>query len=90
MPQPFDAARDHRFAERRWFDDFVVGERFWIPLRTPTDALFPRLEIVEPAPQRTTGVVLMRATVHNQCNELVLEGSHRYLLRRRPPGILQA
>jgi acyl dehydratase len=165
MTQDFDAARDHRFAETRWFDDFVVGERFWIPSRTQTDALFgafqlasgdndpihydaeycgrrghpgmlahgmqvmvqtaagagvfphlvadslvallecsakfvrpvyagdtlyPWLEIVELVPQRTTGVVVMRATVHNQKNELVLEGGHRYLLRRRPPEILEA
>ena len=54
------------------------------------DTLYPWLEIVELVPQRTTGVVVMRATVHNQKNELVLEGSHRYLLRRRPPGVLEA
>jgi acyl dehydratase len=158
MPQPFDAAKDHRFAETRWFDDFVVGERFWIPSRTQTDALFgafqlasgdndpihydveycrrrghrgmlahgmqvmiqtaagagvfphlvadslvamlecsarflkpvyagdtlyPQLEVLELVPQRTTGVLVMRATVHNQNNELVLEGGQRYLLRRR-------
>lgn len=158
MPQPFDAAQDHRFAATRWFDDFVVGERFWIPSRTQTDALFgafqlasgdndpihydveycrrhghpgmlahgmqvmiqtaagagvfphlvadslvamlecsakflkpvyagdtlyPQLEVVELIPQRSTGVLVMRATVHKQNNELVLEGSHRYLLRKR-------
>jgi hypothetical protein len=32
----------------------------------------------------------MRATVHNQDNELVLDGSHRYLLRRRSPAVLEA
>ena len=158
MPQPFDAAKDHRFAATRWFDDFLVGERFWIPSRTQTDALFgafqlasgdndpihydveycrrhghpgmlahgmqvmvqtaagagvfphlvadslvamlecsakflkpvyagdtlyPQLEVVELIPQRSTGVLVMRATVHKQNNELVLEGSHRYLLRKR-------
>ena len=165
MAQDFDARRDHRFAETRWFDDFVVGERFWIPSRTQTDALFgafqlasgdndpihydaeycrrcghpgmlahgmqvmiqtaagagvfphlvadslvallecsakfvrpvyagdtlyPWLEIVELVPQRTTGVVAMRATVHNQANELVMEGNHRYLLRRRPAQGVEA
>jgi acyl dehydratase len=159
MPQDFDAARDHRFAETRWFDDFAVGERFWIPSRTQTDALFgafqlasgdndpihydleycrrrghpgmlahgmqvmiqtaagagvfphlvadslvamlecsakfvkpvyagdtlyPQLEVAELVAQRTTGVLVMRATVHNQKSELVLEGSHRDLLRKRP------
>ena len=161
MPQPFDAAKDHRFAETRWFDDFAVGERFWIPSRTQTDALFgafqlasgdndpihydveycrrrghpgmlahgmqvmiqtaagagvfphlvadslvamlecsakflkpvyagdtlyPQLEVLELVPQRSTGVLVMRATVHNRNNDLVLEGSHRYLLRKRPAG----
>ncbi|MGA7984848.1 MAG: MaoC family dehydratase [Burkholderiales bacterium] len=158
MTQPFDAATDHRFAPTRWFEDFAVGERFWIPSRTQTDALFgafqlasgdndpihydveycrrrghpgmlahgmqvmiqtaagagvfphlvadsllamlecsakflepvyagdtlyPQLEVIELIPQRTTGVLVMRATVHNQKNELVLEGSQRYLLRKR-------
>ena len=159
MTPPFDAVRDHRFAETRWFEDFKVGEQFWIPSRTQTDALFaafqlasgdndpihydveycrrhghagmlahgmqvmiqtaagagvfphlvsdslvamlecsakflgpvyagdtlyPMLEITELVPQRTTGVIAMRATAHNQRNELVLEGQHRYLLRKRP------
>jgi acyl dehydratase len=161
MPQGFDAGRDHRFAATRWFEDFAPGERFWIPSRTQTEALFaafqlasgdndpihydveycrrrghpgmlahgmqvmiqtaagagvfphlvadslvamlecsakfvkpvyagdtlyPMLEVVELVPQRTTGVVALRATVHNQKNELVLEGAHRYLLRKRPAG----
>ena len=30
----------HRFAESRYFDDFRLGERFYIPSRTMTDALF--------------------------------------------------
>lgn len=159
MPAAFDIDRDHRFAPTRWFEDFSVGERFWIPSRTLNEALFaafqlasgdndpihydveycrrrghphmlahgmqvlvqtaagagvfphlvadslvgmldctaamrapvycgdtvyPMLEIVELKAQRTTGVVTMRATVHNQKGELVLEGSHRYLIRKRP------
>lgn len=47
----------------------------------PGDTLYPALEIVELTPQRTTGIVVMRATVHNQARELVLEGTHKYLLR---------
>lgn len=50
----------------------------------PGDTLYPALEITELKPQRTTGVVTMRATVHNQKSELVLEGMHRYLLRLAP------
>ena len=159
MTDAFDAVRDHRFAATRWFEDFRVGERFWIPSRTQTDALFaafqlasgdndpihydveycrrhghrgmlahgmqvliqtaagagvfphlvsdsligmlecsakilgpvyagdtlyPMLEITELVPQNTTGVIAMRSTVHNQRNELVQEGLHRYLVRQRP------
>ncbi len=159
MTEPFDIARDHRFAPTRWFEDFELGEQFWIPSRTQTDALFaafqlasgdndpihydaeyckrrghpgmlahglqvmiqtaagagvfphfvgdslvamlecsakfvgpvyvgdtlyPMLEITELISQKTTGVIAMRATVHNQRSELVLEGMHRYLIRKRP------
>lgn len=47
----------------------------------PGDTLYPALEIVELTPQRTTAIVGMRATVHNQKRELVLDGTHKYLLR---------
>jgi acyl dehydratase len=42
------------------------------------------LEIVELVPQRTTGVIVMRATLHNQKGELVLEGTHKLLVKKRP------
>ena len=35
------------------------------------------------ARQRTTGVLTMRSTVHNQDDVLVLEGMQRYLLKKR-------
>lgn len=47
----------------------------------PGDTLYPVLEIVELTPQRTTGLVRMRASVTNQKGELVLDGQHTYLLR---------
>ena len=47
----------------------------------PGDTLYPALEIAELVRQRTTGVVAMRATVHNQKRELVLDGTHKYLMR---------
>jgi acyl dehydratase len=46
--------------------------------------VYPLLEIIELKPQRSTGVLRMRATVHNQKSELVLEGGHAYLLKKRP------
>jgi acyl dehydratase len=161
MADPTFTPDAHRFADTRWFDDLEVGERFYIPSRTMTEALFaafqlasadnhpihydreycrshghrdllahgllltaqaaagaglfphvigdslvafldqssrflkpvyvgdtvyPLLTITRLEPGRTTGVVVMRATVHNQTGELVMEGEHRYLLRRRPPA----
>lgn len=50
----------------------------------PGDTLYPALTITELTPQRTTGLVTMRATVHNQSGVLVLDGMHRYLLRQSP------
>jgi acyl dehydratase len=150
----------HRFAEPRYFDDLRVGERFYIPSRTMTEALFaafqlasgdnhpihydrvycqahghrdllahgllvtaqaaagagifphvigealiafldqssrflkpvyagdtlyPMLTVTALTPRRTTGVVSMQVTVHNQAKDLVMDGEHRYLLRRSAP-----
>ena len=151
----------HRLVEQRWFEDFRVGERFPMPSRTMTDALFAAfqlasgdnhpihydlefcrrhgmphmlahgfqvliqtaagaglfphvvedslkafieqssrflkpvyagdtlysaIEVAELVPGRTTGVLVMRSTVHNQRGELVMDGVQKYLLRRRPSG----
>jgi acyl dehydratase len=48
------------------------------------DTLYPALEVKELAPGRTTGVLTLRSTVHNQKTELVLEGMQKFLIRRRP------
>ncbi|HVU19398.1 MAG TPA: MaoC family dehydratase [Rhizomicrobium sp.] len=45
------------------------------------DTLYPALTITGLTRQKTTGIVAMRATVHNQKSELVLDGVHRYLIR---------
>src|SRR5437764_7236566 len=46
------------------------------------DTLYPAHAITALIPQRTTGVVVMAATIHNQNSELVLTGEHKYLLRK--------
>ena len=154
----FDPA-NHRLAAQRWFEDFQLGERFLLPSRTMTEAIFlafqaasgdnhpvhydieycrargmphmlahglqtlvqtaagagmfpfmvedslvgfleqssrflkpvyvgdtlyPALEVAECTPNRTTGVLTLASTVHNQRRELVLEGSQRYLIKKRP------
>jgi acyl dehydratase len=155
----FDPKNHRMVSEQRWFEDFSPGERFVLPSRTQTsaifaafqtasgdthpihydleycrargmpnllahgfqtlihtapgaglfpflveeslvgfleqssrflkpvyagDTLYPALEVKELAPGRTTGVVTLRSTVHNQKTELVLEGMQKFLIRRRP------
>jgi len=157
--QNFDPA-GHRFGPSRYFEDFVLGEAFYIPSRTVTEAqflafqaasgdnhpihydreycrrhghpdllahgyqvliqtaagaglfpflveesllgfiehssrflrpvyigdtLYPQLKVSELKEQRTTGVLALASTVHNQKRELVMEGVQRYLIKRRPP-----
>lgn len=47
------------------------------------DTLYPRLTVSDLKPQRTTGVLTLASTIHNQRGELVLEGTQRYLVKRR-------
>jgi acyl dehydratase len=49
------------------------------------DTLYPALEVSALTPQRTTGIVAVAVTVHNQKGELALTGEQKYLLRRRDP-----
>jgi acyl dehydratase len=49
------------------------------------DTLYPMLEIAALTPQRSTGVVTLAATIHNQKGELVLIGEQKILLRKRKP-----
>ena len=60
------------------------SSRFLIPVYTG-DTLYPMLTILELKPQRSTGVVVVGSTIHNQKRELVMEGEQRYLVRRRDP-----
>ena len=155
----FDPKNHRMVSEQRWFEDFSLGERFVLPSRTQTsaifaafqtasgdthpvhydveycrargmpdllahgfqtlihtapgaglfpflveaslvgfleqssrflkpvyagDTLYAALEVKELTPGRTTGVVTLRSTVHNQKTELVLEGMQKFLIRRRP------
>jgi acyl dehydratase len=49
------------------------------------DTLYPQLTIQELVPRRTTGLVKMRSTVRNQHDELVLDGHHSYIVKKRHP-----
>ena len=47
------------------------------------DTVYPMLEIAELQAGKTTGVMVLRSTVHNQKGELVMEGEQKLLVRRR-------
>jgi acyl dehydratase len=42
--------------------------------------------VAELTPRRTTGLVKLRATVQNQNDDLVLDGHHAYIVKKRHPG----
>ena len=58
------------------------SSRFLAPVYAG-DTLYPALEVSELKAQRTTGVLGMRSSVHNQEGILVMEGAQKYLLRKR-------
>ena len=48
------------------------------------DTLYATLQVTELVPNRTTGVLTLKSTMHNQRGELVMDGLQKYLLRKRP------
>lgn len=65
---------------------FVEVTAKFLKVVYPGDTLYPALEVTELATQRTTGLITMRATVHNQNGELVLDGTHKYLVKLKRQG----
>jgi acyl dehydratase len=68
-------------------EDSMLGfieqsSRFLLPAY-PGDTLTPLLTVIDLKPQRTTGVLSLGSSVHNQRGALVLDGVQRYLLKRR-------
>ena len=59
------------------------SSRFLAPVYA-NDTVYPALTITDLKAQRTTGVMTLRATVHNHNSELVMTGEHKLLIRRRP------
>lgn len=47
------------------------------------DTLYAALEIISLTPQGNTGIVETAATIHNQNGDLVLSGTHKYLLKTK-------
>lgn len=47
------------------------------------DTVYPALEITGLIPGNTTGVLVLKSTVHNQHRELVMQGEQKMLVRKR-------
>ena len=47
------------------------------------DTVYPMLEVVALESGRSTGVVVLRSTLHNQRRELILEGVQKLLVKKR-------
>ena len=47
------------------------------------DTLYPSLEITDLIPQKTTGVICMKAEVINQSKIIVFQGEHKYLIKKK-------
>ena len=58
------------------------SSRFLAPVYAG-DTLYPLLTVAEITPQRTTGVLGLASTIHNQDGVLVMDGMQRYLIRKR-------
>ena len=50
------------------------------------DTVYPELVVASLERQKTTGIVVLKSTVHNQRGELCLEGEQTYLLRLSTPS----
>jgi acyl dehydratase len=59
------------------------SSRFLAPVYVG-DTLYSMLEVTALVPGRTTGVLELSTTVHNQKGVLVMDGKQKFLLRKRP------
>ncbi len=67
--------------------DSMIGfieqsSRFLAPVYSG-DTVYPELVISDMKEQRTTGVVTVESTIHNQNSVLVMEGSQSFLVKKR-------
>jgi acyl dehydratase len=48
------------------------------------DTVYPLLTVADILPQTTTGILTLNAAVWNQDSVKVFDGTHKYLIRKRP------
>lgn len=63
---------------------FVEQSSKFLKPVTIGDTVTPVLEVVELVPKTEVGLVRLSARITNQRGETVLDGSHAYLIRKRP------
>jgi acyl dehydratase len=49
------------------------------------DTIYPELTVAELLPKKNNGVVKIKSVIKNQNGEVVLEGEHVYLIKKRAP-----
>lgn len=59
------------------------SSRFLAPVYVG-DTLHPELTVADVKPQRTTGVLTLASTITNQRGVVVMDGTQRYLILKRP------
>ena len=70
--------------ERSMMGFIEQSSRFLLPVYAG-DTLTSVLTVEQLIPGRTTGVVILASTVHNQRDQCVMQGRQHYLIRRRNP-----
>ncbi len=69
--------------------DCMIGfieqsSRFLKPL-IAGDTVYPNLEVIDLKKQSKTGVITLKATVHNHRGELLMEGEQKFLVKLKKP-----
>ena len=85
MTASFDP-RHHRFPQSRYFEDLTLGERFYIPSRTVTEAHFAAFQTLSAATTRSTTMSSIAASAATPARSRT--DSRSWPLRLRAPALL--
>jgi len=48
------------------------------------DTVYPEFEVSEITPKKTSGIIKFKVRIKNQKDEVVMEGQHAYMIKKRP------
>jgi len=84
MTESFDRSQ-HRFPQSRYFEDLTLGERFYIPSRTMTEAHFAAFQTLQPTTTRSTTMSSSAASAATPARSRT--GSRSWPSRLRAPAL---